>query len=437
MGTTARGLAVSTDSPDAIRALDLFTDRLAGIRLGVEAVLDDIERHPQVASLQLAGAMLHLYGQTADATATAARYLDAVHALEPALNERELATLAALDRWLQLDVLAAAEVLEAIVATWPRDLLALKALEFLYYVLGQQHMGPRFLATVEPVAAANPDDADVLAVWAFATELSGFPDRAADLAESALTIDPHTPWAHHALAHAFITRGDPPAARDRLESFLPVWLDSGRVIHAHNAWHLAVAHLDGLAVDRADLVYREHVWGFLPDTPGEQIDAISYLWRREMAGIPVDDAVWLDVADHVQARVDECVFPFLSAHHGYALARAGRLDALATLRATVDRRTGRDDAEARRVWQPVGRRVVEACIAHGLGDLAGAAAGLDPVMDQMTAVGGSDAQDDLFRLAYLTALAGAGRSDDARRWWTAMTAFKTPSPLDEQLLAAC
>ncbi len=433
MGSTRRGLAVGTDDQDVITALDAFTDRLAAIRPGVEEILAAIERQPDVAALQLAGAMLWLYGQTTPADRAAAGYLAAAHALEASMNERELATLAALDRWAAQDHLAAAEHFEAIVGRWPRDLLAVKALEFIYYVLGQQHMGARFLAQVEAISAPNADDADFLAVWAFAAELTGSADRAAELAEAALAIEPHTPWAHHALAHVFITRGDPPDALDRLTTFLPVWETSGRFIHAHNAWHLAVAHLDQLAPDRALTVYDDHIWGFAPDTPGEQIDAISLLWRLEMAGETVEDVRWTAVADHVEARTGECVFPFLSAHHGYALARAGRNDALATLVATVNRRTERDDAEARRVWQPIGRPVVNACIAHARGQFDVAAATLDPVVPTMTAVGGSDAQDDLFRIAYLTALQGAGRTADAQRYWSAMTSFKTVSPLDDRL----
>lgn len=435
MGTTRRGLDVSTDDVGAIAALDTFTDRLAGIRPGVEAVLDDVAAHPDVAALQLGSAMLFLYGQTTETSRSAAPHLRAARALEPAMNDRERSTLVALDRWDAADFLVAAEHLEAHVARWPTDLLAVKALEFLYYVLGQQHMGPRFLAVMDAIADANGDDADFLAAHAFAAELSGDIGRARTLAEAALAVDAHTPWAHHALAHVWIADGDPPSAVAQLESYLPIWESSGRVIHAHNAWHLAVAHLDRLAFPAADDVYRDHIWGVAPDTPGEQIDAISCLWRTEMAGRTVDDARWSDVADHVEARVRECVFPFLSAHHAYALARAGRPDALAALLDTVAGRARRDDAEARRVWRPIGRPVVEASAAHGRGDLAAAAAALDPVIDEMPAIGGSDAQDDLFRQAHLTALIGSRRWDDARRRFEAMTSFKSRSPLDESLLA--
>ena len=433
MGTTRRGLAVGTDDPGIIAALDDHTDRLAGIRPGAEAIVEVAAAHPDLAALQLASAGLFLYGQTTEADALAAAHLRAAHELAPTMDEREQATLAALDRWQAGAFLRAAEAYEAVVARWPTDLLAIKGLEFLYYVLGQQHLGPRFLAVMDLVGPANPDDADVLAAHAFAAELSGQTDRAADLAEAALVVQPDTPWAHHALAHVFIVRGDPPAAIERLESFLPVWARSGRVIQAHNAWHLAVALLDRLDLDRADAVAREHLWGHLPDAPGEQIDTISYLWRAEMAGATIAEDRWRDVADHVALRTHECVFPFLSAHHAYALARAGADDALAQLQATVARRTAADDDEARRVWQPIGRAVVEACAAHGRGDLATAVATFAPVIEAMPAVGGGDAQDDLFRLAHLTALTGAGRTDDARAWWASMTAFKTPSPLDAAL----
>ena len=433
MGTTRRGLAVSTDDPAVIAALDEYTVRLAGIRPDVEAILDVVEANPDLGPLRLAAATLFLYGQTAETDALAAAHLTVAHRVAAAMNDREIATLAALDRWQARDHLQAAVAFEAIVARWPTDLLAIKALEFLYYVLGQQHMGPRFLAVMDQLAPANPGDADVLAAQAFAAELSGQIDRAADLAEQSLAIEPRTPWAHHALAHVFIARGDRPEAIERLTSFLPIWEASGRVIHAHNAWHLAVAHLDRLDLDRAEAVHRQHVWGFVPDSPGEQIDAISFLWRAEMAGATIADDHWADVADHVQARVDECVFPFLSAHHGYALARAGRTDAVASLRTTVERRTALDDAEATRVWRPVGRPVVEACIAHGSGDLATAADLLAPIIAAVPEVGGSDAQDDLFRLALLTALIGCDRRSEAADQFERMTAFKVRSPLDDAL----
>jgi hypothetical protein len=430
--TTARGLEISDADDAAVAAVDDFTFRLARIRPGVEAVLAAADHHPGTATLQLYAAMLWLYAQTDEATATAAGYLDRAAALESSMDERERATFAALTDWRDKRFSDAAARFEAVTVEWPRDLVALKALEFMYYVLGQQHSGPRFLAHVEKIADPNRDDPDVLAVWAFAAELTGQVDRAADLVEQCRDIEADVPWAHHALAHVLITTGDGVDARDRLTAFLPMWETSGRVIYCHNAWHLALVHLDELDADGAEAIFRDHIWGVTPDMPGEQIDAISLLWRLDMAGRRVDDARWGEVADRVEARAGECYFPFLSAHHAYALARADRREPLDALMAGVAQRTEADDDEARQVWQPVGRAVVEASAASGHGDHRRFAELLDPIIAEMPAVGGSDAQDDLFRQAYLTGLIEAGRTADAERYWKTMTAWKTPSLLDQQ-----
>jgi hypothetical protein len=58
------------------------------------------------------------------------------------MNARERALYRALTLWQANDNLRAVEAMEAITAEWPGDLLTAKFAEFLYYVLGQQHMGP-------------------------------------------------------------------------------------------------------------------------------------------------------------------------------------------------------------------------------------------------------------------------------------------------------
>jgi hypothetical protein len=64
---------------------------------------------------------------------------------------------------------------------------------------------------------------------------------------------------------------------------------------------------------------------------------------------------------------------------------------------------------------------------------------LDPVMPLVTSIGGSDAQDDLFRQAYLLSLRAAGREVEATAYFKAMTASKrlTPSYASELTLSEC
>jgi tetratricopeptide (TPR) repeat protein len=428
----ARGLEVTTDDAGAVAAADDFSARLLRLDQGVEAILEAVKRWPQTPILQLCTAAFWLYGQTDGALDNARAHLAACATL-PA-NPRERALHQALTLWLGNDNLRAVQAMEAITVEWPGDLLTAKLAEFLYYVLGQQHMGPRFrahMARLEPTHAADPD---FLAMAAFADELCDEFSLAAARAERALAIAPRNPWAQHALTHVLIRQGRVEEGRERMQAFLPLLATCGRPIHSHDAWHLALLYLEELDVAAVMRVFHEHIWGITPDFVVEQLDAIALLWRLEMIGKSMD-AEWPAIADRVAERAVETFMPFMNAHYVYALARAGRTDAVDAALARVRARSAADDAEATRVWAPVGRAVVEAAAAFGAGDRAGAAKLLDPVMPMMTAIGGSDAQDDLFRLAYLRSLQAAGRNADAAAYFERITAGKTRTPLDHALVS--
>jgi len=145
------------------------------------------------------------------------------------------------------------------------------------------------------------------------------------------------------------------------------------------------------------------------------------------------DAQWPSIAGHIAPRALETFMPFMNAHYVYALARAGRADAVEAALAGVRARSAADDEEVKRVWAPVGRAVIEAAAAFGAGDRARAAALLDPIMPMMTSIGGSDAQDDLFRQTYLRSLQAAGRHAEAAAYFDAITAGKSRTPLDRAL----
>jgi hypothetical protein len=214
-----------------------------------------------------------------------------------------------------------------------------------------------------------------------------------------------------------------------MEAFMPLLATCGRPIHSHDAWHLALLYLEELDVADTMRVFRDHIWGITPDFVVEQLDAIALLWRIEMAGTAMD-AEWPSIADRIAPRAAETFMPFMNAHYVYALARAGRDDAVDAALASVRERSVTDDDEGKRVWAPVGCAVVEAAACFGTGNRARAAQLLDPVMPLMTSIGGSDAQDDLFRQAYLRSLQAAGRETEATAYFKAMTVNKRRTPLD-------
>jgi len=136
----ARGLDVTGNDAAAVAAADDFAARLLRLDQGVEAILDAAKRWPDTPIVQLYAAAFWLYGQTEGALKNAAVHLRACDAL--AMNARERALHRALALWHGNDNLRAVEALEAITTEWPSDLLTAKIAEFLYYVLGQQYMGP-------------------------------------------------------------------------------------------------------------------------------------------------------------------------------------------------------------------------------------------------------------------------------------------------------
>jgi tetratricopeptide (TPR) repeat protein len=426
----ARGLDVTGDNATAVAAADDFAARLLRLDQGVEAIVDAAKRWPETPIVQLYAATFWLYGQTDDALETAAVHLRACDAL--AMNTRERTLHRALALWHGNDNLRAVEAMEAITTEWPGDLLTAKIAEFLYYVLGQQYMGPRFRAHMRRLEGAHAADPDFLAMTAFASELCSDYGAAEAVAERALAIEPRNPWAQHALSHVLIRQGRVAEGLAHLESFLPLLATCGRPIHCHDAWHLALLHLEQLDVAAAMRVFRTHIWGITPDFVVEQLDAIALLWRIEMAAGPMD-AQWPSIAEHIAPRALETFMPFMNAHYVYALARAGWADAVEAALAGVCARSAADDEEAKRVWAPVGRAVIEAAAAFGAGDRARAAALLDPVMPMMTSIGGSDAQDDLFRQTYLRSLQAAGRHVEAAAYFDAITADKSRTPLDRAL----
>ncbi len=432
MSMDARGLEVSGASSEALAAIDDFTARLLRLDQGAEAILTAAERWPDVPMVRLLAGGFFLFGQTGAAVRQARGHLEAVESLLLGANERERRWHAAMRLWAANDNLRAVGAFEAIMELWPRDLLAAKFAEFLYYVLGQQHFGARFRAHLAEMESVQSDDADFLGMSAFAAELCGDFADAERRSERSLELEARNPWAEHALSHVLIRQGRVQEGRARLEAFLPTLATCCRPIHSHDAWHLALLHLEELDVSRALEVYRQHIWGITPDLVTEQLDAIALLWRIELAGHPLD-AEWAPLADHVEARAEETFMPFMNAHYVYALARAGRTGALEAALAAVSERAAQSDAEGTRVWAATGRAVVESIARFGSGDRAGAAASLGPVIPALTTIGGSDAQNDLFRQTYLRSLQAAGRQADAQEYFTRISGEKTRTPLDHAL----
>ncbi len=432
-----RGLEVSTDSPDVLAALHRFRTELLSIGPGAGDVIAAADAHPGSFPLEACAAACGLFAQTPEGDALTATHLARADGLASAANPRERRFLEAVRQLAARRHALAADTLEALLEAHPTDLVAAKLLEFDYYLMGQQHSGPRFLATMDRIAEANQGDGLFQSMHSFALELTGRYATAIEVAESALSAVPVNPWADHTLAHALLKTGridDGIAAAERHRAS---WDTRAPFIRAHNSWHLALMHLEQL--DRAG-AYRVVDEAILSDeTPllVQAMDVISLLWRIEMAGGEVPDADWQRLADMAAPEAAGAYCAFQSAHLHFALARAGREAELAAARQAIEADVPGLAPPEQGVWLQVGLPLLSGVTAYARGDHAGAARHLEPLFTALPAVGGSDAQVDLFRQTLVLALLGAGRGADALAVLEASATSPVVTPLQAHWRAMC
>jgi tetratricopeptide (TPR) repeat protein len=212
-------IPVTNATAEVIDALDHFSTRLVRFDAGVDAILEAASLFPSVPLVRAYAAALLLYAQTDPARREATQHLDAIRFNGVHLAAREAALVSALEAWAKNEHLRALDIFEALLLDYPQDLPAAKMAEYLYYIIGQQFAGPRYLAQMNRLADFHGDQPDFLSMWAFAHELCGEYDRAQALAEQAIDGERRNPWAHHCLSHVTHRQGKIEEGRRMMERF--------------------------------------------------------------------------------------------------------------------------------------------------------------------------------------------------------------------------
>ena len=410
----SRGLSVSGADSESISAVEKFRQGLLAMEGGLDGIVEAARRAPGCALLQIYATIFFIYAGTRSANEEAASWLGAAEEALQGVKGRERKLFDAVHSWLHDDLEAAMQRFEDITSEYPRDLVALKACEFLYYLNGQHYCGSRYRSQMERVIPHNQDEAEALGMYAFSLDLSGDYEEARLQADKALSLRAESAWTQHALAHAAIVTDDLVRGRREQEGFLPTWTHPPFSIHGHNAWHLALFRLLDGDGEGALQLFQDLIWGQTPEACSEQVDAVSLLWRMEMSGFEVDETIWNGVADACALLSDEAMNPFVVAHQAHALARVGRDEEVKSLRQAVDR-SSRTQPEGRcAVWSEAGIPVVDAAIAWARREAPTVVECLEPAFQEIPRVGGSDAQDDLFRITLVKALEKVGRTESAR-----------------------
>ncbi|VWX57306.1 conserved hypothetical protein [Burkholderiales bacterium 8X] len=398
------GNPVTVSGERGLAAVNAFVDGFISCESRVADVLAGADDPGPI--VQAYCGAVHLFAESADGPGAAAPFIDRALAGVAAVTPREARFVQAVAAWHRGEVDAAIELHHLQAREHPRDLASLKLGQYHCFNIGDMDGMLRMALAAHPAA----DDVPYLhGMTAFGYEQCNRLAEAEASARRAIGMLRKEPWAHHALGHVLLTQGRLAEGLAFMRSVSDTWTGLNSFMVTHNWWHLALFLIDLGHHAEALEVYDRHAWGVAKDYSQDQIGAVSLLARLELAGIDVGNR-WADVAEHLRARTDDHVLPFLDLQYLYGLARAGLPEADALL-AGIEAHARDPKTLHVEAWKQV-------CVpaAHGLrafvaGSYLEAADRLGPTLPLMVQIGGSHAQRDLFDQIYLEALLRAGTDE--------------------------
>jgi Tfp pilus assembly protein PilF len=339
----------------------------------------------------------------------------AAKSLAAGLPAREASHIAFFGLLVAGDAEAALAALQAHLNAWPRDALVLGTTAFTNGLIGSSGRAGQKRALLDLLDSLAPiygDDWWFTAHHGMALSENGQHAAARPKIDRSLAQNPNNPWAAHASAHLCYEQGDPTAARAFLASWLTTYPRNGP-LYSHLSWHLALAELAAGDVAAASRLFLD---AFAPDVHsgpprGKLNDAVSFLWRWELAGHPRNTEAWRMMHDFANGAFPHAGAAFSDMHIALAQVVAGNDAALEARARQIDElaRTGRYPSGA---FVPV---VSDAFAAFERRDFSAAIDALEPIADELERIGGSHAQLDLVRFTLSKAYLSMDRPDDARR----------------------
>jgi tetratricopeptide (TPR) repeat protein len=413
MLTDRYGLLLSTASSAARDAyLEGCEAKLTMYPGAIEAFDSSIAADPGFALAHAAKA--HTLLERGDAAAARASMASA-NSLTVGLSAREASHIAFFDLLVAGDTEGALAAVHAHLDAWPRDTVVLGTTAFTNGLIGNSGRSGQkriLLDLLDRLAASWDDDWWFTAHHGMALSENGQRQAARPKIERSLSQNPKNPWAAHALAHLCYEEGDPHAAGAFLASWLPTYPRNGP-LYSHLNWHLALGHLEAGDAVAAYRLFRD---AFAPDVHsgpprGQLNDAVSFLWRWELAGHPRDGDAWRMMHDFATRAFPRAGLAFSDMHIALAHAVAGD----ETMLEARERQIGELARNGRYPSGPVVPAVSRAVAAFERRDFCAAIDALEPIVEELERIGGSRAQLDLVEFTLLKAYLSADRPDDARR----------------------
>jgi tetratricopeptide (TPR) repeat protein len=291
-------------------------------------------------------------------------------------------------------------------AAYPRDLVVLQRLYFIWFWQGRF---PEMLGLTTTFTRYSPGSS-MAGLHAFALEQAGRCDEAVRIAQAALLRNPRDAWAIHALAHALYEM----AAFDTGIRRLPPAVHPCTNLNwfrNHLLWHLTLMHLAAGEYERASRLARRVFERAPSSIPGELHDSISLLWRLQLIGLDVRER-WRPFVDIARGRLTRQGLLFHAVHLAMALAGGGEWETAGQQLGMLRDRVAKDGSG---LTGEVVVPLVEGLLAFAGGDYARTIECIEPLRPRLVEIGGSRAQRDVFHDTLLEACFRAGDMERARR----------------------
>ncbi len=410
-----RGLALTAASPEAVEAWDRTIRSYLGMRRDTGDRLKEIYAADPAMPMAhcLRGCFMLLFSEAAR-WASGRKALAAAQqaAADRPVTAREAAHIAALARWADGDLRGATALWDEILATEPRDILALRLAHYTHFYSGDSAaMRASLERVIHAWDPAVPDYGFVAGCHAFALEEDGEYGPAERRGREAVAINPDDGWSTHAVAHVMEMQNRQAEGIAWLTGLEAHWTQIQN-FRFHLWWHRALFHLE---LGEHDAVLDLYDRGVREEETGDYLDltnAVALLWRLEAEGIDVGTR-WQEVAGHCAEHAGDQLLAFIDTHYALALARTGDAGALAGLRAGAER-TAQGSGSQAPVYREVAIPLCDGAAAFCAGEYGRAADLLDPVGGDLWRIGGSHAQRDLFVRMAVEANIRAGRSGRAK-----------------------
>jgi tetratricopeptide (TPR) repeat protein len=405
--TDYRGYPITGATPAALEAFERAIATFQSWRTGTERQLSSALREaPEFVMAHVLQAYLHLSSRdpaVLRATRPVLEYATTLRA-----NPRERKHLAAIAAVLADDYERAKDLLGDLLREQPRDVLALQVAHALDYITGDlPRLGDRLPRALPAWSQALPGYHAVLSMQAFGLEECGEYQRAAELAQQALALEPFDARAHHVLAHVFEMTNRPEAGLRWMHQHVEHWAVE-TVVAAHCWWHMALFHITEGRLDQALALYDRRVRVAHSTAISDMIDAAALLWRIHLRGGEVG-ARWRELAIAWGAHIGDGFCSFNDLHAMVSFVGARDWDRARRLERELARRYARRTRYGDTTRQ-VGLTACRGLVTFGRGDYSRAIGLLASLPAQAHRIGGSHAQRDLLNLTLSSAVEHVRRS---------------------------